>query len=414
MAKIELYDYQLDALKRLETGSILCGGVGSGKSRTSLAYFFQLQGGCLDPLKMPKTSVDLYIITTARKRDTLEWEDEFIPFRMSTDPEKNKMPCKITVDSWNNIGKYREVTGAFFIFDEQRVVGKGEWVKSFWKITKRTMNLDGEIFPKNDWILLSATPGDTWSDYIPVFVANGFYRNRTEFYNKHIIWAPTKYPKVEKYIETGRLIRLRNKILVNMDFKRSTVSHQESITTEYDLKKYKEAIRTRWNPYKNEPMTNATDLCYVLRRVCNEDPSRIEAVRSIVEHRHAVIIFYNFDYELEILRNMDYGIPLTVAEWNSHKHQDIPQTPNWVYLVQYNACEGWNCTRTDTMIFFSQSYSYKTVKQAAGRIDRLNTPYKDLFYYHLRSKSGIDIAIMRALKNKKQFNEQAFCKSFDK
>ena len=402
MAKVELYDYQKEAINRLKTGSILCGGVGSGKSRTALAYFYQIQGGCLDPLKTPKNSVDLYIITTARKRDTLEWERELEPFGMSTDADRNKLRNKIFIDSWNNIGKYTDVDDAFFIFDEQRVVGKGAWVKSFIKITKN-----------NDWILLSATPGDTWTDYIPVFIANGFYRNRSEFYNKHIIWAPTKYPKVERYIETGRLIRLRNNILVTMNFERKTVSHQESITTDYDIRKYKECIKTRWNPYKNEPMTNASDLCYVLRRVCNEDISRFEAVKQIVDIHRAVIIFYNFDYELEALRKLDYGYPVEVAEWNSHKHQDIPTGPCWVYLVQYNACEGWNCTSTDTMIFFSQSYSYKTVVQAAGRIDRLNTPFKDLYYYHLRSKSGIDIAIMRALKNKKQFNEQAFYRSFN-
>lgn len=403
MAKVELYDYQREAINRLNTGSILCGGVGSGKSRTSLAYYYERQGGCLDPLKAPKNSVDLYIITTARKRDTFEWDEELIPFGMSTNPETNCLHNRIFVDSWNNIGKYTDIEDAFFIFDEQRVVGKGVWVKSFLKITKH-----------NDWILLSATPGDSWTDYIPVFIANGFYRNRSEFYNLHIIWAPTKYPKVDRYIETGRLIRLRNKILVNMNFKRNTISHQETIKTDYDIRKYKDAIRTRWNPYKNEPMTNASDLCYVLRRVCNEDISRLEAVKQIVEIHRAVIIFYNFDYELEALRALKYDFPVEVAEWNSHKHQDIPTGPCWVYLVQYNACEGWNCTTTDTMIFYSQSYSYKTTVQAAGRIDRLNTPYTDLYYYHLRSDSGIDIAIKRALKNKKQFNERAFCSDFNK
>ena len=408
MAKVELYDYQKEAIKRLKTGCILCGGVGSGKSRTALAYYFQLQGGCLDPLKIPENSADLYIITTARKRDTLEWEQEFLPFHMSTDPELNQLKNKIVVDSWNNIAKYTDVDDAFFIFDEQRVVGKGAWVKSFWKIAKR--GLDHEFH--NNWILLSATPGDTWTDYIPIFVANGFYRNRSEFYNKHIIWAPTKYPKVDRYIETGRLIRLRNAILVSMNFKRSTISHQESVNTEYDIQKYKEAIRKRWNPYKDEPMTNASDLCFVLRRICNEDQSRLEAVQNIVKKKERVIIFYNFDYELESLRNLDYGESVEIAEWNGWKHMDIPESKKWVYLVQYNACEGWNCTSTDTMIFFSQNYSYKTMVQAAGRIDRLNTPYTDLYYYHLRSKSGIDIAIMRALKNKKPFNEQAFYRSF--
>ena len=130
---------------------------------------------------------------------------------------------------------------------------------------------------------------------------------------------------------------------------------------------------------------------------------------EIVEDHPKAIIFYNFDYELEILRNLYYGEDVEIAEWNGHKHQPIPRGDKWIYLVQYTAgAEGWNCITTDTIIFYSQNYSYKVLKQASGRIDRLNTPYTDLYYYHLVSKSGIDLAISRALKNKKQFNETRF------
>lgn len=402
MAGVQLYDYQLAAVQKMKNGCILCGGVGSGKSRTALAYYYLAQGGELDtdeyyPMNDPPQ--DLYIITTARKRDTMEWEGELSPFLLSTHPESNLYRNKVVVDSWNNIQKYIDAVGAFFIFDEQRVVGRGAWVKAFLKITKA-----------NNWILLSATPGDTWQDYIPVFLANGFYKNRTEFTREHIVYSRfSKFPKVDRYLNTGRLIRLRNRILVSMDFKRQTVSHHEDIYVGYDLAKYKEITRNRWDIWNNCPIENASEFCYALRKIVNSDASRLAAVAEIAEKHPRIIIFYNFDYELDLLKGMCYGDTVSIAEWNGHAHQPIPDGDRWVYLVQYNAgAEGWNCIRTDTIIFYSQNYSYKIMQQASGRIDRLNTPYTDLYYYHLKSKSGIDLAISKALKDKKKFNETGF------
>ena len=404
---IRLYDYQLEAVKKMRNGCILNGGVGSGKSMTALAYYYLQNDGewkCLDGadyIPMSDPPKDLYIITTARKRDTLEWEGELSHFLLSTHKEANLYSNKVVVDSWNNIGKYSEIQDAFFIFDEQRVVGSGAWVKAFIKIAKH-----------NDWILLSATPGDTWSDYIPVFIANGFYKNRTEFIREHVIYSRfSKYPKIDRYQNTGRLIRLRNRILVDMDFKRETISHHEDVYVKYDISKYKDVIRNRWDPYKNEPIQQASGLCYVLRRIVNEDESRMVAVMEIMEKSPRVIIFYNFDYELELLKNLAISSEVEIAEWNGHKHQPIPDSDSWIYLVQYNAgAEGWNCVKTDTIIFFSQNYSYKVMLQAAGRIDRLNTPFTDLYYYHLKSRSGIDLAISKALNAKKNFNEGKFIK----
>lgn len=395
-----LYDYQLESLKKMKNGCILNGGVGSGKSRTSLAYYFTQQGGKLGnpygPMKDPK---DLYIITTARKRDTLEWEQELTPFLMSTDKTKTKYKHSIVIDSWNNIKKYENVKSAFFIFDEQRVVGSGTWVKTFIKISK-----------VNDWILLSATPGDTWTDYIPVFIANGFYKNRSEFLREHVVYKRYgNFPQIDHYVEVGKLNKLRYSILVDMKYDRPTLHHNIKVDVEYNKIIYKDVLKNRWNAFKNKPVENVSELCYILRKICNIDESRAEAVKDIVSKKDRVIIFYNFDYELEILKSIDYGKDYAIAEWNGHKHEPIPDDYNWVYLVQYNAgAEGWNCITSDTIIFYSQNYSYKTLTQAKGRIDRLNTMYKDLYYYHLVSTSNIDLAILKSLNNKKRFNESAF------
>ena len=410
MAGISLRDYQLDAVNRMMNGCILCGGVGSGKSRTALAYYYKENGGVLGTNEyIPMNDVDLsdlYIITTARKRDTAEWEGELSPFLLSSHPEVNLYRNHVVIDSWNNISKYSSVTDAFFIFDEQRVVGSGAWVKAFLKIAK-----------SNKWILLSATPGDTWEDYIPVFVANGFYKNRTAFKEEHMVirWVNGKYPKVERYMGVGKLMLLRNRILIDMDFKRQTISHHEDINVEYDISKYKEVGRTRWNPYKNEPIVNASELCYVWRKIVNSDDSRQTAVLELFERHPKMIIFYMFDYELNILKNLHYGEGVKVAEWNGHKHEPIPSSDKWVYLVQYAAgAEGWNCISTDTIVFYSQNYSYKVMQQSAGRIDRLNTPFSNLYYYHLKSYAPIDIAIARALKEKKTFNETKYVSGFKK
>lgn len=403
---MKLRDYQLEAISNMKTGCILNGGVGSGKSLTSLSYYYLQNGGSETFLtggkyKRMKNPKDLYIITTARKRDTMEWEGELAPFLLSVNSDTSAYKNKVIVDSWNNIKKYKEVKGSFFIFDEQRVVGSGEWVKSFLKISK-----------SNEWILLSATPGDTWSDYIPVFIANGFYKNKTEFLREHAVFARfSKFPKVEKWIGTGKLNRYRRSILVDMNFKRKTEQHHEDIHVDYDKATYKDVMKRRWDIWKDEPITNAGGLCYALRRIVNSDQSRASKLLEIFKEHPKMIVFYNFDYELDILKNLHYGKDVTVAEWNGHKHEPTPRKGKWVYLVQYTAgAEGWNCITTDTIVFYSQNYSYKIMHQSAGRIDRMNTPFTDLYYYHLKTKSSIDIAIARALHDKKKFNENSFAK----
>jgi hypothetical protein len=408
MMGIKLYDYQVKAVQQMENGRILCGSVGSGKSLTAISYYYLQNGGDLsslvggDYLPMDDVNIkDLYIISTAKKRDSLEWESEIHPFLLSIHPEMNLYSNKITIDSWNNIKKYVNVIDAFFIFDEQRLIGNGTWVKSFLKIAKF-----------NKWILLTATPGDSYADYVPVFLANGFFKNRTEFVQEHVIYSRfAKFPKIDRYVGTTRLDRLRRIVLVNMDYKHQINTHHVDVYVPYSIEAYKDASRTRWDPYKKEPIVNAGGFCYVWRKIVNSDESRQVAVLEIFEKHPRVIIFYNFDYELDILRGLGYGKGAEIAEWNGHKHQPIPNSKSWVYLVQYTAgAEGWNCIKTDTIIFYSQNYSYKVMIQAAGRTDRLNTSYSDLYYYHLKSRSGIDLAISKALKDKKNFNETKFMK----
>ena len=389
-----LYEHQIEALKKMHNGCILCGGVGSGKSRTSVTYYHLSCGGTIEingvgsysRMTNPKS---LYIITTAKKRDSKEWEDECHLLKVKD----------FTVDSWNNIKKYTKVRDAFFIFDEQRVVGAGAWVKAFLQIAKR-----------NKWILLSATPGDNWSDYIPVFVANGFYKNRTEFLVMHAVWSRfSKYPKIERYVDTDILEMLRDEVLVAMPYERKTVHHHIDIKCGYDRPKYVQVWRDRWDPYKDEPIAEPSALFYCMRKVVNDDPSRITETYRIMDDHQRTIIFYNFNYELDKLRSLCEKRSLPYGEWNGQVHSEIPKTDSWAYLVQYTAgSEGWNCIDTDTIIFFSQNYSYKVMIQAAGRIDRLNTPFEHLYFYHLKSYAPIDIAIMKALKEKKTFNENAF------
>ena len=369
----------------MANGKILWGGVGSGKSRVAVAYYLANE--------QPK---DIYVITTAKKRDSLDWDGEFVPYAVSTHADST-ISGLLTVDSWNNIDKYSKITDSFFIFDEQRLVGSGRWVRAFLKIVKN-----------NRWILLSATPGDTWLDYIPVFVANGFYKNRTEFKLEHVVYAPfAKFPKVQRYLNTGKLTKYRNQILVHMPYPKLTTRHAITKLVEYNQELLQSVIKNRWHLYQNRPIRDIAELFGVMRRVVNSDPSRVRMVRELLSENPKIVLFYNFNYELEALRGLEDVV--AVAEWNGHKHEQIPEADSWVYLVQYVAgSEGWNCIETDTIVFYSLTYSYKNWEQAHGRIDRLNTPFTDLYYFTLRSKSVVDQAIWRSLKAKKNFNVGKF------
>lgn len=395
---LSLRPHQQAALEQLRNGNILWGPVGSGKSRVAVAYY-----------EKHHTDKDVYVITTAKKRDSLDWKGEFANIavgpdtseRICTESDLDIIPDSayglLTVDSWNNIDKYADVKDAFFIFDEQRLVGSGAWVKAFLKVARN-----------NSWILLSATPGDTWLDYIPVFVANGFYKNRTQFKQEHVVYAPfTKFPKVSRYVNESRLNKNRNKILVHMRYSSETIKHSMLLPVEYNENLFKSVVKNRWHIYQDRPIKDIAELYGVLRRVVNSDPSRYKKIEELLETHPKIVIFYNFNYELDILRRLD--TLCDVAEWNGWKHEEIPNSDKWVYLVQYVAgSEGWNCVETDTIVFYSLTYSYKNWEQAHGRVDRLNSPFLDLFYYTLRSKASIDLAIWRSLKAKKNFNINTF------
>jgi hypothetical protein len=381
----QLQPHQFKALTELDNGKILWGGVGSGKSRVAVAYY-ELEHQCQN----------VYVITTAKKRDSKDWEGEFA--RISVGKEWDAtIHGLLTVDSWNNIDKYSSITNSFFIFDEQRLVGHGKWVKAFLKIARG-----------NNWILLSATPGDTWMDYIPVFIANGFYKNRTEFIREHVVYTPyVKFPKVARYLGTGKLNKFRNQILVHMPYQMQTRRNEMRIYVEHNEELVQSVLKNRWHIYQNRPIKDIAELFGVLRRVVNSDPSRVKAIEQLLEKHPKMVVFYNFNYELEALRRLEKLLP--IAEWNGWKHEEIPETDAWLYLVQYVAgSEGWNCVETNTVVFNSLTYSYKNWEQAHGRIDRLNTPWIDLYYYTLRSKSVIDTAIWRSLSAKKNFNASKF------
>ena len=392
---VELYDEQLAAIEKLQTGSILCGGVGSGKTRTALAYYYMKIGkGKLKINGVGKTImmqqiVPLYVITTAKTRDDDNWGHEAINF-YGVEPK---------VDSWNNIKKYQDVRNAFFIFDEQRVVGYSTWAKTFIRIARN-----------NRWIMLTATPGDSWIEYAPVFIANGYYRNMTDFRNQHVVYSRyTKYPKIEKYININKLETIRNRVVVPMSDRRLTKVHNIDVHVNYDQDLFDVFCEERWNVFENTPIQNASELCYSLRKVVNSDDDRLDVVEDLLSQRHKAIVFYNFDYELELLINRLECMDFPYSQWNGHRHEAIPSGDRWAYLVQYTAgAEGWNCIDTDTIIYFSQNYSYKIMEQASGRINRMNTPFRDLYYYHLISDSKIDKGIRRALRSKKKFNERLF------
>lgn len=404
---VELDPHQIKAVRDLGNGKILKGGVGSGKTRTALAYYYLRVGqgtlringgGHQGPLKYPK---DIYVITTAKKRESLDWEGEAYSFLISSDRASSISGVKLTVDSWNNIHKYREVKDAFFIFDEQRLVGSGAWVKAFIHIAK-----------SNEWIMLSATPGDNWMDYAPVFVANGYYRNRTEFIRRHVVYNNfSKFPKIDHYVERGRLERLRRELLVEMPLLRHTIRHVKNILVKYSKELFERVSKERWHIYEDRPIKDVGELFIVMRKVVNTDPDRLAAIMQLMEKHPKLIIFYSFNYELEILRTLSGNLGIVSAEWNGHKHQEVPTGESWIYLVQYTAgAEGWNCTETDAIAFYSLQYSYKIFEQAKGRIDRMNTKFKDLYYYVLKSDSPIDKAIWRALSLKQNFNEKSFIK----
>ena len=375
-----LYEHQQEALLKIESGSILNGGVGSGKTLTSLVFY-----------KENYPNKKLYVITTAKKRDTGDWEE---------DAEMIGVTINV-IDSWNNIQKYIKTEGAFFIFDEQRVVGYSAWGKAFISIAK-----------KNKWILLTATPGDTWMEYMTVLIANGFYRNKTDFIDQHVEFDQwVKYPKIKNYHNVGKLMKLRQQILIPMHFERATTRHRKLIYSKHDDTLYNKVLKDRWNVFEEKPIENASEMLQCLRKIVATDEDRLFNARFLMDIHDKLIIFYNYNYERDTLIQLANELGKEYWEWNGHAHDELPDTDQWLYIVQYTAgAEGWNCITTNTILFYSLNYSYKITEQAEGRIDRINTKYIDLEYYFLMSNSSIEKDIYKAIKTKERFNESAWTK----
>ena len=401
---MKLFPHQEESLSKIKNGNIVVGGVGSGKSILTIAYYWtKILGGDLHNLSKPiKNSTKLYIITTAMKRNLKEWDKELLKFYLDVEhSEANPNKIEIVIDSWNNVKKYKEVKDAFFIFDEDKVTGYGVWAKSFITISKH-----------NQWVIATATPGDKWEDYIPVFIANGFFRNKTHFMEEHCLMSRfSTYPKIEKYLKTVKLAEYRDAITVTVNYKPPAELHHIYERVGYDKSEYMKVMKFRVNPFTSEPIKNISELCFTVRKINNSDNSRIFRLKRLVMEHPKVIIFYNYNYELDILKEALTSLEVPFTEWNGHLHEDILVGDRWAYLVNYSsAAEGWNCITTDTIIFYSDNYSYKIMTQAAGRINRLNTPYDHLYYYHLVSDSPIDRSIRNTLIRKKKFNEATFLK----
>lgn len=403
---MELMDHQEEVIGQIASGKILLGGTGWGKSATILGWITKTYGKNYydNQLQQKVRSKDIFVITTAKKRDSGDWEHEAAKFGIGCDPSgEDSLYGILTVDSWNNLHKYTDVEDAVFIFDEQRLVGYGAWTKSFLKIAK-----------KNDWVLLTATPGDNWLDYAPVFIANGFFKNITDFKRQHVLYEPyLRFPKVKGYLNERKLEILRNDMVVEMKYETHTQRYLNYIPVSYDEQLAKRVYKDRWHVYEDRPLVDANEMWRVLRRVVNSDPSRLDHIRWLMTIHPRLIVFYNFDYELEILRELNAEV--ATYEWNGHKHEVIPDDGEWVYLVQYVAgAEGWNCTSTDAMVLYSLTYSYKNFEQVQGRIDRLNTSFTSLYYYVFVSYSIVDRAIRGSLAEKRNFNERKFMLEMDK
>lgn len=378
---LTLYPWQEKAVNELASGKVLYGEVGSGKTFTALVFYKKNYG-----------HLPLYVITTAKKRDTGDWEKEAGVVGIT----------ELTVDSWNNIKEYVDISNAFFIFDEQRAVGYGTWSLSMIKIA----------WNSNKWVMLTGTPGDRWIDYMTLFIANGWYKNKTDFINQHVEYDRfAKYPRVKAYHNQAKLQNYRKSILVGMHMVRKTERERIDIVAGYNKEKYMWAKNLKRNPDTGKPFKGAGEYTQFARKLVSTSKGRVEQLERLLAFIERPIVFYNYDYERDILLQSITKLGLTYAEWSGHKHQSVPTGEHWVYIVQYTAgAEGWNCTTTDSMIFYSPNYSYKMMEQAEGRIDRLNTSYTHLKYYFLQSESPIDHSVFNAIKKKKKFNESAWAK----
>ena len=112
----------------------------------------------------------------------------------------------------------------------------------------------------------------------------------SQLIRSHVIFNRfVKYPKVEAYIDTWKLTENRQKILVHMHYEKKTKHVIKLMYASYDESLYKFVSEKRWNVYTDKPIKNISELCYVWRKIVNDDKSREDIIGRIIEEKRKVI-----------------------------------------------------------------------------------------------------------------------------
>ncbi|WP_368076685.1 SNF2-related protein [Clostridium tyrobutyricum] len=157
--------------------------------------------------------------------------------------------------------------------------------------------------------------------------------------------------------------------------------------------------------------TSLTKMLYLRQLSSQYNKNKVNQLKDILESTEdRIIIFYNFNKELEIIKKLCEKLdkPISIINGAVKDLDNFNQYNNSITLVQYQAgAMGHNLQKSNKIIYFSLPLQSELFEQSKKRIHRIGQE-KTCFYWYLITQNSIEEQIYQTLKERRDYTNKLF------
>lgn len=287
--------------------------------------------------------------------------------------------------------------------------------------TKKSRTILKMVSPKTSVILLSGTPcGGHYENLYTQAKLLGLGMTKTEYWNRYVNWyeipipgRPYSIKKVVGYKNVDDLINRLSKcgaVFVKsedvLDLPEQTFT-VKTVDKPIALKRFERdgSVVVYGKEYV---AANVLVELTASRQLCNSKDKQQAFIDLINSINDRVVVFYNFDSELDTLKTLVKDRPIAEVNGHTNTEQIYHDNDNCVLFVQYQAgARGLNLQDGNKIIYYSLTLSSDLFEQSKKRIHRIGTKYP-CFYWILQTKDSVEESIYKSLNRQEDYNEELF------